>query len=247
MAVFRLPFRFEAKMMAVFRLPFCFEAKMMAVFRFFFILFLLRSIFVSLQILRFASMRNKQNKHRSEKKFASVSLHFASKRKWRRTLVQIRGDSQLDFPYLCWTYVHQAYFIPAKSSHQRPMPRVYFNSLWKNNTNTIVQTCPSTSVYLCIFQSCLRERIWLVWLAVSVDWAVRLASWAQVQRVPLVVDSSVAPSRYYDNDCLYMFVHIFIHRLLEWDSMYLALALAVINRSVFLIVAWSKSALCLNK
>jgi hypothetical protein len=36
-------------------------------------------------------MRNKRKKHffshRSEKNFASVSLHFASKRKWRRTLL----------------------------------------------------------------------------------------------------------------------------------------------------------------
>ncbi len=43
------------------------------------------------RFLRFASMRNKRKKHffshRSEKNFASVSLHFASKRKWRRTLV----------------------------------------------------------------------------------------------------------------------------------------------------------------
>jgi hypothetical protein len=77
MAVFRFrfaSFRFKAKMMAVFRFclaSFCFEAKMMAVFRFFFVLFLLRSIFVSLQISTF----------RIDAKQAKIALFFASKRK----------------------------------------------------------------------------------------------------------------------------------------------------------------------
>jgi hypothetical protein len=59
MAFFRVcfaSFRFEAKMIAVFCFRFAsfrFEAKMMAVFRFFFVLFLLRSIFVLLQISTF--------------------------------------------------------------------------------------------------------------------------------------------------------------------------------------------------
>jgi hypothetical protein len=91
MAVFRFrfaSFHFEAKMMEVFRFRFAlfrFEAKMMAVFRFFFILFSLRSIFVSLQISMFRINAKHAKKtlfsHRSEKKFAFVSLHFASKRK----------------------------------------------------------------------------------------------------------------------------------------------------------------------
>jgi hypothetical protein len=91
MAVFRFrfaSFRFELKMMAVFcfRLAsFRFEAKMMAVFCFFFVLISLRSIFVSLQIstLRINAKQAKKAlfSHRSEKNFASVSLHFASKRK----------------------------------------------------------------------------------------------------------------------------------------------------------------------
>jgi hypothetical protein len=45
-------------------------------FRFFFVLFSLRSIFVSLEISMFR-INAKQAKHRSEKNFASVSLHFA--------------------------------------------------------------------------------------------------------------------------------------------------------------------------
>ncbi len=79
--------------MAVFRFcfaSFCFEVKMIAVFCFFYVLFSLRSIFVSLQIFTFASMQNKRKKHffshRSKKNFTSDSLHFASKQKWRRTL-----------------------------------------------------------------------------------------------------------------------------------------------------------------
>jgi hypothetical protein len=91
MAVFRFrfaSFRFYAKMIAVFRFrfaSFCFEAKMMAVFCFFFVLFLLCSIFVSLQISTFRINAKQAKKalfsHQSEKNFASVSLHFASKRK----------------------------------------------------------------------------------------------------------------------------------------------------------------------
>jgi hypothetical protein len=50
---------------------FCFEAKIMAVFCFFFVLFLLRSIFVSLQISTF----------RINAKQAKKALFFPSKRK----------------------------------------------------------------------------------------------------------------------------------------------------------------------
>jgi hypothetical protein len=64
---------------------FRFEAKMMAVFRSFFVLFSLRSIFVSLQISMFRIDAKQAKKalfsHRSEKNFTSVSLHFASKQK----------------------------------------------------------------------------------------------------------------------------------------------------------------------
>jgi hypothetical protein len=91
MAVFRLrftSFRLEAKRMAVFRFRFAsfrFGAKIMAVFRFFFVLFSLRCIFVSLQISTFRIDAKQAKKalfsHRSEKNFASISLHFASKRK----------------------------------------------------------------------------------------------------------------------------------------------------------------------
>jgi hypothetical protein len=91
MAVFRFrfaSFRLEAKRMAVFHFRFAsfhFGAKLMAVFRFFFILFWLRSIFISLQISTFRIDAKQAKKalflHRSEKNFASVSLHFASKRK----------------------------------------------------------------------------------------------------------------------------------------------------------------------
>ncbi len=60
-------------------------------FRFFFVSFLLCFIFVSLQISTFRidakQVKNPFFSHRSEKNFASVSLHFASKRKWRRTLL----------------------------------------------------------------------------------------------------------------------------------------------------------------
>jgi hypothetical protein len=76
-AVFRFrfaSFRFKAKIMAVFRFrlaSFCFEAKMMAVFRFFFVLFSLRSIFVSLQISMF----------HIDAKQAKKALFFALKRK----------------------------------------------------------------------------------------------------------------------------------------------------------------------
>ncbi len=52
---------------------------------FFFVLFLLHSIFVSLQITMFRIDAKQAKKalflHRSEKNFASVSFHFASKRK----------------------------------------------------------------------------------------------------------------------------------------------------------------------
>jgi hypothetical protein len=77
MAVFHFrfaSFRLEAKRMAVFRFRFAsfrFGAKMMAVFRFFFVLFLLRSIFVSLQISTF----------RIDAKQAKKALLFALKRK----------------------------------------------------------------------------------------------------------------------------------------------------------------------
>jgi hypothetical protein len=88
---FSLPFRFislRSEIMVVFRFSFAsfrFEAKMMAVLRFFFVLFSLRSIFVSLQIstVRIDAKQAKKAlfSHRSEKNFAFVSLHFASKRK----------------------------------------------------------------------------------------------------------------------------------------------------------------------
>jgi hypothetical protein len=68
------PFRFRAEKMAVFRFRFAsfrFEPKMMAVFRFSFVLFLLHSIFVSLQISTF----------RIDAKQAKKSPFFASKRK----------------------------------------------------------------------------------------------------------------------------------------------------------------------
>jgi hypothetical protein len=81
MAVFRFrfaSFRFEAKRMAVFCFRFTsfrFEAKMMAVFYYFFVLFLLRSIFVSLQISTFCINAKQAKKaffsHQSEKNFAS--------------------------------------------------------------------------------------------------------------------------------------------------------------------------------
>jgi hypothetical protein len=82
---FRFPsFHFEAKMMEVFCFRFAsfrFEAKIMAVFCFFFVLFSLRSTFVSLQISKFRIDAKQAKKtlflHRSEKNFASVSLHFA--------------------------------------------------------------------------------------------------------------------------------------------------------------------------
>ncbi len=103
-AIFRFrfaSFHFEAKMMEVFRFrfaSFCFKAKMMAIFRFFFVLFSLRSIFVSLQISMFCIDAKQAKKHfflhRSEKNFASVSLHFASKRKWRRTIL-VTGSKQV--------------------------------------------------------------------------------------------------------------------------------------------------------
>jgi hypothetical protein len=67
-------FHFEAKMVTVFRFrlaSFRFKAKIMAVFRFIFVLFLLRSIFVSLQISMF----------RIDAKQAKKALFFASKRK----------------------------------------------------------------------------------------------------------------------------------------------------------------------
>ncbi len=70
---------------------FRFEAKMMAVFCFFSFCFRFFPFSFRFRFLRFASMRNKRKKHffRIEaKNFASVSLHFASKRKWRRTLVR---------------------------------------------------------------------------------------------------------------------------------------------------------------
>jgi hypothetical protein len=75
-AVFRFrfaSFRFEAKRMAVFRFRFAsfhFEAKMMAVFRFFFVLFLLRSVFVLLQISTF----------HIDAKQAKKALFFAAKK-----------------------------------------------------------------------------------------------------------------------------------------------------------------------
>jgi hypothetical protein len=74
----RIKFRFR---FASFR----FEVKILAVFRFFFVLFSLRSIFVSLQISKFRIDGNKRKKALFLD-FVSVSLHFASKRKWRRTL-----------------------------------------------------------------------------------------------------------------------------------------------------------------
>jgi hypothetical protein len=86
MAVFRFcfaSFRFEAKIMAVFRLRFAsfrFEAKMMAVFCFFFVLFLLRSIFVSLQISTFRIDAKKAKKalFRIEAKKISLPFGFIS-------------------------------------------------------------------------------------------------------------------------------------------------------------------------
>jgi hypothetical protein len=91
MAFFRFCFAsfcFEAKMMGVFRFRFALfhlEAKIIAIFRFFFVFFSLNSIFVSLHIFTFRIDAKKAKKalfsHRSEKYFASVSLHFASKRK----------------------------------------------------------------------------------------------------------------------------------------------------------------------
>jgi hypothetical protein len=78
-------FRIEAKKCNFRFASFSFKAKTMAVFCFFFVLFLLRSIFVSLQISMFR-IDAKQGKitlfsHRSEKNFASVSLHLASQQK----------------------------------------------------------------------------------------------------------------------------------------------------------------------
>jgi hypothetical protein len=65
--------------------PFRFEAKLMAVFASFSFCFRFVPILFRFRFLRFASMRNKRKKnffsHRSETNFASVSLHFASKRK----------------------------------------------------------------------------------------------------------------------------------------------------------------------
>jgi hypothetical protein len=66
-------------------LQFRFGAKMMAVFCFFFILFSLCSIFVSLQISKFRIDAKQAKKAlyfaSKRKKFASVSLHFTLKRK----------------------------------------------------------------------------------------------------------------------------------------------------------------------
>jgi hypothetical protein len=81
---------------------FRFKAKMMAVFCFFFVLFSLRSIFVSLQISTFRidvkQVKKALFSHRSQKNFASVSLHFASKRKWRRTLILVKGYYRIRHP-----------------------------------------------------------------------------------------------------------------------------------------------------
>jgi hypothetical protein len=78
-------FRIETKKFN-FRFPsFRFKAKTMAVFCFFFVLFLLRSILISLQISMFHIGAKQGEKtlfsHQSEKNFASVSLHFASQQK----------------------------------------------------------------------------------------------------------------------------------------------------------------------
>ncbi len=88
-------FRFEAKMMGVFSFRFAlfrFEAKMIAIFS-----LLFRFVFASFHF-RFVSdfygshrceiSEKSTFSHRSEKNFASVSLHFASKRKWQRTLAE---------------------------------------------------------------------------------------------------------------------------------------------------------------
>jgi hypothetical protein len=75
MAVFCFRFasiRFEVKRMAVFRFGFAsfrFEVTMMAVFRFFFVLFLLRSIFVSLKISSFRIDAKQAKKASKRKKF----------------------------------------------------------------------------------------------------------------------------------------------------------------------------------
>jgi hypothetical protein len=54
---------------------------MMAVFRFFFVLFSLLSIFISLQISTFCIDAKHAKKASKQKNFASILLHFASKRK----------------------------------------------------------------------------------------------------------------------------------------------------------------------
>ncbi len=76
-------------------LPFCLISlwsENVGNFRFFFVSFSLRFIFVLLQISMFRIDAKQAKKHffsyRSKKYFASILLHFATKRKWRRTLVK---------------------------------------------------------------------------------------------------------------------------------------------------------------
>jgi hypothetical protein len=69
-----------------FSLPFRFEAKMMAVFRFFFVLFSLRSIFVSLQISTFRIGAKQAKKARNTyNPFQLVNLLYISNSRKQKT------------------------------------------------------------------------------------------------------------------------------------------------------------------
>jgi hypothetical protein len=123
-------FRLEAKRMAVFCFRFAsfrFGAKIMAVFRFFFVLFLLCSIFNSLQISTFRINAKQAKKaifsHQSEKIFASVLLHFASKRKLRRTLLRTK-TRMLQWKFRRFSF----HYFPNSQWRNKIRPRL--NSLW---------------------------------------------------------------------------------------------------------------------
>ncbi len=73
---------------------FCFEAKMTAVLLLFCFVFALFHFLFASDFYVLHPCETSENtlfSHQSKKNFASVSLHFASKWKWRRTLMYIRG------------------------------------------------------------------------------------------------------------------------------------------------------------
>ncbi len=101
---------------------FRFEAKMMTVFASFLFHFCIVSFLFCSRFLHFASMRSKQKNTfyaLKRKNFASISLHFASKRKWRQILFLFRFVFS-SFPFFS-LYI-STFCIDAKQAKKISLP-----------------------------------------------------------------------------------------------------------------------------